>query len=1076
MSTRSHTSHPGIPPADVHDYYRQVTEVDIGEMARELLGGRITQENADKLLCDCPNHRSQSHRSLIVKLDTQSFYCFGCAVGGDVLQFVEFAKYGTVTRGQHGPMPHSHRHARDFLATRVGIPPLSQVGRSPAEIEEAEREHRLTVRVHQVLTALAGIYHESLMRNSEVLAWFQRKYGIGTEMIAHLKIGFAGNETGCAEQLLADTSTGCTEKELLAASAFRLFNGGVVPFFDRRIVFPYWRRGSVVFMIGRQTPWTPDHPWEKPKYKKLSVRGEQNKEVAQCIQNDCLFNEDLLLSHPDRVIITEGITDGISLIEHGFPAISPVTVQIRDADWERLLPKLAGVKTVYICQDNEASQVGLHSALRTAQILSLHKIATRIAVLPLSEKQEDARRQLREQFGIDSSVGQKGLRKCLEGRSTEDLQRAEALLADSKIDVNEYFATGHTAGDFEVILASSKTALELNISYLSPETAESTLGDLLEPILGEVKQLMPLDQERHLRLIQSQVGKDRLSIATLRRQLKLTPTLSVEKGFSPSRNFNRAEAREENPSALLTIQANDRQLRVVVGDAWSAIHKANSNGNNLFGHVPFLYQRCGRLVRLAPGKRGLEIKEMNESEVIGLLTRTADWVKTSRDGFIEISPTRDVAVDMLAYPDARLPIIDGVIYTPVFGRTGQLLVVEGYHCHDRVWLQSQLTLQLGDVPSNPTPEDITVAVQSLLEMIVDFPFVNDSDRAHALGAMILPFARRLFEGPTPNHLFEAPMPGSGKGLLVNVICILPTGNPCEARTLPERDEEIRKMITAELRRGLPVILLDNADDRSQLHSPALASVLTSVEWTDRILGVSGMASLPNQAMWLTTANNPNLHIELARRCVRIRLDARDERPWNRKQFKHPDLVQWTKDNRERLVKAILTLISAWIAAGKPEHTKVLGSFDSWARVIGGILNVAGIKGFLDDLEQFYEAANADIPMWQEFISVWWESFQNKPKKVSELNWLCEQENLMLQARGDGTAKSREIKLGIALQRCRDRVFDGFRIVKESGDTKHKGATVYSLEDRQPQRGDLVTRGDGPVSGDLLGMFPVLHPQ
>ena len=85
-----------------------------------------------------------------------------------------------------------------------------------------------------------------------------------------------------------------------------------------------------MFMIGRQTPWTPDHSWEKAKYKKLAVRSEGNNHVSQCIQNDHLFNEDILLSRPDRVIITEGITDCISLMEHGFPAISPVTVQIHD--------------------------------------------------------------------------------------------------------------------------------------------------------------------------------------------------------------------------------------------------------------------------------------------------------------------------------------------------------------------------------------------------------------------------------------------------------------------------------------------------------------------------------------------------------------------------------------------------------------------------------------------------------------------------------------------------------------------------------------------------------------------------
>ena len=69
---------------DVQHYYRQVTEVDIGDVARDLLAGRITQESGSRMECDCPNHHSQSHRSLHIMLDKQGWYCFGCGVGGDV--------------------------------------------------------------------------------------------------------------------------------------------------------------------------------------------------------------------------------------------------------------------------------------------------------------------------------------------------------------------------------------------------------------------------------------------------------------------------------------------------------------------------------------------------------------------------------------------------------------------------------------------------------------------------------------------------------------------------------------------------------------------------------------------------------------------------------------------------------------------------------------------------------------------------------------------------------------------------------------------------------------------------------
>jgi len=136
------------------------------------------------------------------------------------------------------------------------------------------------------------------------------------------------------------------------------------------------------------------------------------------------------------------VTDCLALMQLGLPTVSPVTVRIRAADWERLIPKLRGVETVYICQDNELSQAGLKGALQTARTLAEHKIDTRLVTLPLSETQISARQELTERFGLMASVGPKELAKLLAGRPAEEIQAAEALLATAKIDVNDYIAPG----------------------------------------------------------------------------------------------------------------------------------------------------------------------------------------------------------------------------------------------------------------------------------------------------------------------------------------------------------------------------------------------------------------------------------------------------------------------------------------------------------------------------------------------------------------------------------------------------------------------------------------------------------
>ena len=534
---------------DVHSYYRQITDVDIAQIAHELLAGRITGETRDTLQCDCPNHQSQSRRSLHIMLDKQGWYCFGCGIGGDVLQLVEFIQCGQVTRGQSGRMPDSHRRARDFLASRAGMPPLSKLSAGGAE--DAEQAHAITLRVREALTEIAEFYHQRLLATPDVLAWFRQKYGISDEMAARLKIGFAANTEPSVIRALAEGSSAFTKRELAATSAFRpTAQDGLVPFFDGRIVFPYWSRGRVVFMIGRQTPWTPDQSWEKSKYKKLAVQNDRDgSHVAPCIQNDVLFNEDVLLTRPERVILTEGVTDCISLMEHGFPTVSPVTVQIREADWARLLPKLAGVKTVYICQDNEVSEAGMNGAMRTARTLAENGILTRLAVLPLGEKQQLARRELRERFRVEGSVTPRELAKLLEGKGQEEIQQAQSLLANAKIDVNEYFATGKSAADFEQILATAQTPLELAISKLSLETPDVDLARTLGPILTEVHQLDPIEQPRHLRLIQENCGKERVPIAALRQQMKVVRIDSRCNGRGRNGGGARAAGPQPAPAA-----------------------------------------------------------------------------------------------------------------------------------------------------------------------------------------------------------------------------------------------------------------------------------------------------------------------------------------------------------------------------------------------------------------------------------------------------------------------------------------------------------------------------------------------
>jgi len=166
--------------------------------------------------------------------------------------------------------------------------------------------------------------------------------------------------------------------------------------------------------------------------------------------------------------------------------------------------------------------------------------------------------------------------------------------------------------------------------------------------------------------------------------------------------------------------------------------------------------------------------------------------------------------------------------------------------------------------------------------------------------------------------------------------------------------------------------------------------------------------------------------ELARRTVRIRLDAHVDRPWQRTGFRHGDLRTWADDHRAHLVAAGLTLVRAWLAEGAPLGTTRLGSFERWAAVLGGILGSVGIEGFLGNLEEFYENSDVEGAIWRQFVAIWAESHGEKEVGVADLFALA----LTVDGFdfGKGGERAQRTAFGIALNKQRDRIIGDFRVV------------------------------------------------
>jgi len=895
--------------------------------------------------------------------------------------------------------------------------------------EQALRDVLGRRRIEELLTEAAAYYH-GVLPDKVRRELFREHYGFSDDVIDRLQLGWADGHLFDHFKESLDVS----DAEAISTGLFVRVGSGIKDLFAERLVFPYWRGGRAVYLIARRTDFTADAPWEQAKYKKLLTHSSKHAYVSPLVGNDWFYNEDAARG-ADELLITEGVTDCISAMQVGVACISPVTVRFRKRDHEKLIELTKKVTRVVICNDAEESCAGEAGALETAGVLIKAGRSVRIASLP---REEEA----------------------------------------TKLDVNE-LVRNRGAEALREVLAAAKSLPEHLLLRLPADAPKADLDRLLAPVVDAMVGLPPIERDGLASAVVERFGVGKRLI---NRKLK-----------EAERRQRRIELSAEAGGELPTIDLGNKQAREVIGEAQQAIVGSNPTriaavlARDSSPSLPPLFIRGGRMVALTAAHDQPRLVDVDEATAYGVLARIADWVRSSEDGIFAATPPHDVARDLLAFPPPELPTVEAIASTALFGAKGMLLQRPGLHAGDRLWLQPDIHLGALDVPEQPDATDVTVARAFLAdELLCDFPFVDDGDRAHAIAALLLPFARRLIDGPTPLHVVEAPSAGSGKGLFSNLVSLIATGRPCDGRTLPVGEEETRKMITAELGLGRPLILLDNASERRTIDSPPLASVLTASHWTDRVLGESRMITLPNRAMWILTANNPRLSMELARRCVRIRIDPKRDMPWTRGGFRHDPIGDWVMQQRPALVRSALVLIQAWVAAGRLRSDARLGSFESWAAVMGGILEVAGVPGFLSNLSSFYEDADEEGSMWREFTQVWWEKFVDKQVRVAELNELCGDRNLMEPVRlrdgKDGDSlRAQQTRLGKALRQARDRVYGDMRIALVS-DRKNKGK-AYALRPVDVGTGNVIRlQGDidpfeeaegnvGNVEGTCAGDVP-----
>ncbi len=180
----------------------------------------------------CPFHGEKT-ASFNLYPETNSFYCFGCGAGGDVITFIKRIENL------------DYIDAVKFLADRSGL-------KMPEQKNENDQVSRLRLRILEANREAARIFHAALYRpEGKVALDYYHSRGYTDATIKHFGLGFAPQSWDYL--LKALRQKGFKDDELIAAFlAAKGRNGGTYDVFRNRVMIPIIDiRGNVVAFGGR---------------------------------------------------------------------------------------------------------------------------------------------------------------------------------------------------------------------------------------------------------------------------------------------------------------------------------------------------------------------------------------------------------------------------------------------------------------------------------------------------------------------------------------------------------------------------------------------------------------------------------------------------------------------------------------------------------------------------------------------------------------------------------------------------------------------------------------------------------
>ena len=410
----------------------------------EIIGHYVTLKRAGSNYSGlCPFH-SEKSPSFTVFPASQSFYCFGCGAGGDVITFI---------RREENL---EYVEAIEWLGKRVGV----EIPRDSRD--ERTRGGMTRQRVFDMNLAAAKFFRQCLFDpalGGEGMQYLAGERGLSSTVIKRFGLGFAPNSFGVLQKHMH--SLGFTDEELIEGflCGRSQKTGRAYDYFRNRVIFPIIdTSGNVIAFGGRVMDDS------KPKYLNSSdtpgFKKSRNLFALNYAKNHCA----------EQIILCEGYMDVIALHAAGFEnAVATLGTAITQ-EQARMLAKYT--KRVIISYDSDGA--GQNAATRAMRLLG--EVGLEVRVLQMSGAKDPD--EYIKKFGPDR------FRKLLTDSRTGFEFRLSAIL--SRHDLNDGSEKLRAAAEICDMIAGVWSGVEREV-YIA--TAAERLGLTVEGMTSDVNRI-----------------------------------------------------------------------------------------------------------------------------------------------------------------------------------------------------------------------------------------------------------------------------------------------------------------------------------------------------------------------------------------------------------------------------------------------------------------------------------------------------------------------------------------------------------------------------------------------------------